>query len=147
MCARVHTRVYKCGCVCVCACVFIEEVVRACSVLSDCFVTPWTVARQAPLSWSSPGKKTGVGCHFLLQEIFLTQGSNPSHLCLLNWHKNGGTEGGLERPQRGVCKFPALPGAGLDVSTSKPLCLGCAQPITLSPGRGVERSQGGLLIP
>ena len=24
----------------------------------------------------SPGKKTGVGCHFLLQGIFLTQGSN-----------------------------------------------------------------------
>ena len=72
-------------CVCMCACVFIEEVVHACSVLSDCFVTPWTVARQAPLSWDSPGKNTGVGCHFLLQGIFLTQGSNPSHLCLLNW--------------------------------------------------------------
>ena len=28
--------------------------------------TPWTVARQAPLS-VSPGKSTGVGCHFLLQ--------------------------------------------------------------------------------
>ena len=26
--------------------------------------------------WESPGKNTGVGCHFLLQEIFLTQGSN-----------------------------------------------------------------------
>ena len=24
--------------------------------------------------WDSPGKNTGVGCHFLLQEIFLTQG-------------------------------------------------------------------------
>ena len=27
--------------------------------------------------WDSPGKNTGVGCHFLLQEIFLTQGLNP----------------------------------------------------------------------
>ena len=27
--------------------------------------------------WNSPGKNTGVGCHFLLQGIFLTQGSNP----------------------------------------------------------------------
>ena len=27
--------------------------------------------------WDSPGKKTGVGCHSLLQEIFLTWGSNP----------------------------------------------------------------------
>ena len=78
------------------------------------FVTPWTVARQAPLSmrfsrrkyWlclvaqscpalcdpmdysrpgsslygDSPGKNTGVGCHALPQEIFPTQGSNPSLL-------------------------------------------------------------------
>ena len=26
--------------------------------------------------WDFLGKNTGVGCHFLLQEIFLTQGSN-----------------------------------------------------------------------
>ena len=26
--------------------------------------------------WDCPGKNTGVGCHFLLQRIFLTQGSN-----------------------------------------------------------------------
>ena len=24
--------------------------------------------------WDSPGKNTGVGCHTLLQEIFMTQG-------------------------------------------------------------------------
>ena len=30
--------------------------------------------------WDSPGKNTGVGCHFLLQGIFLTQELN---LCLL----------------------------------------------------------------
>ena len=28
--------------------------------------------------WDFPGKNTGVGFHFLLQEIFLTQGLNPS---------------------------------------------------------------------
>ena len=27
--------------------------------------------------WNSPGKNTGVGCHFLLQEIFPTQELNP----------------------------------------------------------------------
>ena len=27
--------------------------------------------------WVFPGKNTGVGCHFLLQEIFSTQGLNP----------------------------------------------------------------------
>ena len=41
------------------------------------FVTPGTVACQAPHPWDSPGKNTGVGCHFLLQGIFPTQGSNP----------------------------------------------------------------------
>ena len=29
--------------------------------------TPETAARQAPRPWDSPGKNTGVGCHFLLQ--------------------------------------------------------------------------------
>ena len=46
------------------------------SVVSD-FVVPWVVACQAPLSMGYPDKKTGVGCHFLLQGIFPTQGSNP----------------------------------------------------------------------
>ena len=36
--------------------------------------TPWTIAHQAPLSMKFPGKKPGVGCHFLLQGLFLTQG-------------------------------------------------------------------------
>ena len=27
--------------------------------------------------WDSPGKSTGVGCHFLLQGIFPIQGLNP----------------------------------------------------------------------
>ena len=33
----------------------------------------------------SLGKNSGVGCHFLFQGIFLTQGSNSSLLCLLPW--------------------------------------------------------------
>ena len=32
--------------------------------------------------WDFPDKNTGVGCHFLLQGIFLNQGSNPY---LLHW--------------------------------------------------------------
>ena len=46
------------------------------------FVAPWTVAHQAPLSMGFSSKNTGVGCHFLLHAIFLTQGSN---LRLLYW--------------------------------------------------------------
>ena len=34
--------------------------------------------------WDSPGKTTGMGCHFLLPGIFLTQGLNQ---CLLPWRR------------------------------------------------------------
>ena len=34
------------------------------------FLTPWTVARQAPLSMEFPSKNTEAGCHFLLQQIY-----------------------------------------------------------------------------
>ena len=46
------------------------------------FATLWTVARLAPLSMVFSRQDTGVGCHFLLQGIFLTHWSN---LCLLPW--------------------------------------------------------------
>ena len=35
------------------------------------FETPWAVAARLLCPWDSPGKNTGVGCHFLLQGIFL----------------------------------------------------------------------------
>ena len=38
--------------------------------------------------WISSGKNTGVGCHFLLQDFFPTQGSNPCLLCLLHWQES-----------------------------------------------------------
>ena len=45
--------------------------------------------------WDFPGKDTGVGCHFLLQGIFPTQGSNPGLLhCrqILYWLSYKGME-------------------------------------------------------
>ena len=45
----------------------------------------WIVACQLLCPWDSPGKNTGVGYHFLLQGIFLTQELNPCLLCLLHW--------------------------------------------------------------
>ena len=53
--------------------------------MSDSATALWTVGRQAPLSMGLPGKNTGVGCHFLLQGIFLTQRSNLHLLHLLHW--------------------------------------------------------------
>ena len=51
-----------------------------CHALSSCFsrvrlfATLWTVACQAPLSMEFSSKSTAVGCYFLLQGIFPTQG-------------------------------------------------------------------------
>ena len=42
-------------------------------------------SRQAPLSMGLSRREYGMGCLFLLQEIFLTQGSNPCLLCFLHW--------------------------------------------------------------
>ena len=44
----------------------------------------WGVARLLR-PWDFPGKNTGMGCHFLLQGIFLTQGLIPG---LLHWQVN-----------------------------------------------------------
>ena len=70
-------------------------------------VAPWTVAHQTPLSVEFSSRNTGVGCHFLLQGIFLTQGSNPYLLCFLHWQSDslpiaplgkppGNVQGGLK---------------------------------------------------
>ena len=49
------------------------------------FATPWTVAQQLLCPWNFLGQKTGVGCYFQLQGIFLTQGLNLHLLHLLHW--------------------------------------------------------------
>ena len=47
----------------------------ACLLSHFSCAAPWTVAPQTPLSMEI--LQAGVGCHALLQGIFLTQGSNP----------------------------------------------------------------------
>ena len=57
-------------------------VAESCSILCD------TIDCSSPVAsvyGDSPGKNTGVGCHALLQGIFLTQGLNPR---LLYWPAN-----------------------------------------------------------
>ena len=53
-------------------------------------------------SWSFPGKNTRVGYHFPLQEIFLTQGSNPWLLHLPYWQVNCLPLHHLESPELSV---------------------------------------------
>ena len=43
--------------------------------------TPETAAYQAPLSLDSPGKNTGVGCHFLLQCMKVKSESEVAQSC------------------------------------------------------------------
>ena len=65
--------------------------------------------------WDFPGKNTGVGCHFLLQEIVLTQGSNA---CLISH--------ALGRPILCQCAIPeALHSKGrkCEVSLSPFFCI------------------------
>ena len=51
-------------------------------VVSNSFSTPRDSSLEdSSVQWDSPGKNTGVGCHTLLQGIFLTQESN---LCFLH---------------------------------------------------------------
>ena len=49
--------------------------------------TAWTVAPPAPLAMGLSREEAGAGCHALLQEVFLTQGSNPClrHLLHCRW--------------------------------------------------------------
>ena len=54
----------------------------SCSVVSDSLQPHGLEPTRFLCPWDFPGKDTGVGCYFLLQEIFPTQGSN---LGLTHW--------------------------------------------------------------
>ena len=54
-----------------------------CSVAQSCLTLCDAARLLCP--WDCPGKNTGVGYHFLLQGIFLTQGWNPGLQSLLLW--------------------------------------------------------------
>ena len=44
-------------------------------------VTPYTAPNQATSPWDSPGKNTGVGCHFLLQRMKVKSESEIAQSC------------------------------------------------------------------
>ena len=71
-----------CLCVCLCVCARMHSVMWSCPTLGhpmDCSLP------SSSVHGIFPGKNTGVGCHFLLQSIFPTQGWNPHLLYLLQW--------------------------------------------------------------
>ena len=62
--------------------------------------------------WDSPDKNTGVGCHFLLQGIFPTQGWNPGLLhcrqSLLSEPPRGAQESTLQKTEFQISEFKQL---------------------------------------
>ena len=63
------------------------NLVWMCLISQSCRLCDPTDLEPAVLlcPWNFPGRNTGVGCYFLLQGIFLTQGLNLCLLCLLHW--------------------------------------------------------------
>ena len=57
----------------------------SCSVVSNSLWPHGLQPTWLLCPWNSPGKNTGVGCHFLFQGIFPTRGSYLHLLCLLHW--------------------------------------------------------------
>ena len=74
-----RSELYQRGCVCVHA----HAHTRALSQVRLCDSGLLSASLLCP--WDSPGKNTGVGCHFLFQGILPTQESNS---CLLNWQED-----------------------------------------------------------
>ena len=92
----------------------IETIVKSFSS-ARLFATPWTVDCTKLLRpWNFQGKSTGVGCHFLLQGIFPTQGSNPglSHCRQTLYHlshQGSRHELRLKQPWQNFQSFRTLP--------------------------------------
>ena len=69
-----RSAVLKFLCVCVCVC----------SVMSDSLWPHGLQLTRVPCPWNFPDKNTRVGCHFILQGTFLTQGLDLHLPCLLH---------------------------------------------------------------
>ena len=73
------------------------------SVMSDCWRPYWTVGSRLLCPCNFPDKSTGAVCHFLLQGIFATQGTNPHLLCLLLWQADSlPLSCGMRHLERGI---------------------------------------------
>ena len=84
-----------------CMTTFMIVYVCVCSVAQSYLTLwgPWTVAHQAPLSMGFSRKEYWSGLPFLLQGIFLTQGSNPHFLLLLHWQVDSLQRAQPEKPK------------------------------------------------
>ena len=90
---------------------------------------PTDSSPPGPLSVGSPGDNAGVGFHSLLQDIFLSQGSNPGlpHCrCILYWLNQQGSPGEPLFFKTGVFSMEFSKGIWCGISLCDgPLLLGC----------------------
>ena len=63
------------GCLCCCCCCSVA------SVMSDSVQAQRRQPTRLPCPWDSPGKNTGVGCHFLLQYMKVKSESEVTQSC------------------------------------------------------------------
>ena len=92
-------------CVCVCA--------RVCAVLSRFVMSDSLQPCGLPPArflcpWNSPGNNIGVGCHALLQGIFLTQWSNLPLLCRLHRQVGSLSPAPPGKPYIYVCMYACI---------------------------------------
>ena len=109
----------------VCICSLTQLCLTLCDPM-DCSLSVQTVVSLSP--WNFPVKNTGVGWHFLLQDIFPTQGSNLHLFSLL--HQQAESIG-LALPG----SFPG--GSGGEESTCNVGDLGSIPGLGRSPGEGI----------
>ena len=122
---------------CVCLCAHVHA-------LSRVYLRPYGLEPTRLLCpWSFPGKNTGVGCCFLLQRIFLTQGLNPCFLYLLHWQTDSSPLAPPGEPQiklgvkanHEVCSRNS--GRGKSVVSHQGHAMGVYMPTQNSHGQGL----------
>ena len=78
-----------------------KKMCAVCSVMShDSLGSHGLQPTRLLCPWNSLGKNTGVGCHFLLQRIFLTQGLKTRFLNLLYWQVDSFTTEPLGKSEK-----------------------------------------------
>ena len=95
---------------------FLHARVLSHSVVSDSLRSHRLQFARLLCPWDFPGKNTGMGCHFLCQGIFPTQGLNLHLLCLLHCRqilyqvfKDINNREGLKLKRSGIAKVLSIP--------------------------------------
>ena len=81
VCVGVCGCVWVCVCICICICIHICCCCEVTSEVSNSVRPQRRQPTRLPCPWDSPGKYTGVGCHFLLQCMKMKSESEVAQSC------------------------------------------------------------------